>query len=73
MEAELERCHAALLASPTGVICTPEQRAALQTALGNLARAKSNRNLAVYQQEAAFYVAQDTRRQPAPTPTAPAN
>ncbi|WP_223650248.1 hypothetical protein [Hymenobacter psoromatis] len=73
MEAELDRCHAALLASPTGVICTPAQRAALQTAIMNLARTSSSRNLAAYQQEAAFYVAQDTRRQQPATPAAPAN
>ena len=71
MEAELERCHAALLASPTGVVCSPEQRAALQTALTNVAHTKASRNLAAYQQEAAFYVAQDTRRQLAPTPAEP--
>ena len=73
MEAELERCHAALLASPTGVVCSPEQRAALQTALTNVAHTKSSRNLAAYQQEAAFYAAQDARRQQAPTPAEPAN
>lgn len=73
MEAELDRCHAALLASPTGAICTPEQRAALQKALQHLARTNSSPNLAAYQQEAAFYAAEDARRQPAATPAAPVN
>ena len=73
MESELDRCHAALLASPTGVICTPAQRAALQAAIMNLARTTSSRNLAAYQQEAAFYVAQDARRQQAAPLAAPAN
>ncbi len=72
MESELDRCHTALLASPTGVICTPEQRAALQTAVMNLARANSSRNLAAYQQEATFYLAEDARRQQSATPAAPA-
>ena len=71
METELDRCHAALLGSPTGTICTPEQRTAIQTAVVNLARAQSSRNLAAYQQEATFYLAEDARRQqaaPAPAP-----
>jgi hypothetical protein len=65
METELDRCHTALLASPTGLICTPEQRTAIQTAVVNLARAQSNKNLAAYQQEATFYLAEDARRQQA--------
>jgi hypothetical protein len=69
METELDRCHAALLASPTGLICTPEQRTAIQTAVVNLARAQSSKNLAAYQQEATFYLAEDARRQQAAAPT----
>jgi len=65
METELDRCHTALLASPTGLICTPEQRTAIQTAVVNLARAQSSKNLAAYQQEATFYLAEDARRQQA--------
>jgi hypothetical protein len=72
METELDRCHAALLASPTGTICTPEQRKAIQTAVVNLARAQSNKNLAAYQQEASFYLAEDARRQQAAAAPAPA-
>lgn len=69
METELDRCHTALLASPSGTICTPEQRTAIQAAMVNLARAQSSRNLAAYQQEATFYLAEDARRQQAaPTP-----
>lgn len=71
IEAELERCHAALLASPTGAVCPPEQRTAIQQAVVNLARVQPNSNLAAYQQEATFYLAEDARRQqaaPAPTP-----
>jgi hypothetical protein len=68
METELDRCHAALLASPTGPVCTPEQRSAIQTAVVNLARAQSNKNLAAYQQEATFYLNEDARRQQAAAP-----
>ncbi|GAB3634856.1 hypothetical protein GCM10027422_04460 [Hymenobacter arcticus] len=71
METELDRCHAALLANPTGTICTPEQRTALQNAVVNLARAQSSRNLAAYQQEATFYLAEDARRQQATAPAEP--
>jgi hypothetical protein len=79
LETELERCHAAMLASPTGVISTPEQRAAMQAAIVNLAQAQSSRNLPDYQEEASFYLAEDARRQqaaisaPAPAPAAPTN
>jgi hypothetical protein len=72
METELDRCHAAMLASPTGPICTPEQRTAIQTAIMNLARAGSNKNLPNYQQEANFYLTEDTRRQQAAAPAEPA-
>lgn len=72
METELERCHAAMLASPTGAICTPEQRTAIQTAIVNLARAGSSKSLPVYQQEANFYLAEDARRQQAAAAPAPA-
>jgi len=65
METELDRCHTALVASPTGTVCTPEQRTAIQTAIINLARAQSSKNLAAYQQEATFYLAEDARRQQA--------
>ena len=72
METELDRCHTALLANSTGTICTPEQRATLQNAVANLARAQSTRNLAAYQQEATFYLAEDARRQQAAAPATPA-
>ena len=72
METELDRCHAAMLASPTGPICTPEQRTAIQTAIVNLARAGSSKSLPVYQQEANFYLAEDARRQQAAAPAEPA-
>jgi len=68
LETELDRCHAALLASPNATICTPEQQAALQTAMRNLAKVKAD-NLPAYQQEAAFYLSENTRRQ---QPAAPA-
>lgn len=66
LETELTRCHAALEASPTGTICTPEQRAALQQALVAVARTGQTQHVPVYQEEAAFYLAEDARRQPAP-------
>lgn len=72
METELDRCHAALLASSTGPICTPEQRTAIQTAIVNLVRAGSSKNLPAYQQEANFYLTEDARRQQAVAPAEPA-
>jgi len=72
LEAQLEQCHAAMLASPTAVVCTAEQRTAIQQAAISVARAKSDWSLQPYQQEMAFYLAEDARRQQAPTPSAPA-
>ena len=63
LEAQLDRCHAAMLADPAGVICTPEQRAAIQSAAVSVARAQSGWSLQPYQQELAFYQAEDVRRQ----------
>jgi hypothetical protein len=73
LEAQLARCNTAMLASPTGVICTPEQRAAIQTAIVKLAEAKSSRNVPDYQQEASFYLAEDARRQQAAGSASPTN
>ena len=72
LETELDRCHSALVATTNGLICTPEQLATLQTAMRNLAKAKSN-NIAIYQQEAAFYLAENTRRQQTPAPAPATN
>lgn len=63
LEAQLERCHAALVAAPNGALCTPEQRAALQQAMVAAARTGKAPNMPAYQQEAAFYLAEDARRQ----------
>lgn len=71
LETQLERCHAALLASPTGPVCSPEQRTAIQEAAVQVARAKPGWNLQPYQQEMAFYLAEDARRQQATVPVAP--
>ncbi|WP_157886832.1 hypothetical protein [Hymenobacter sp. PAMC 26628] len=68
LEAQLEQCHAAMLANPSGVICTPEQRAAIQSAAVSVARAQSSWNLQPYQQEMAYYQAEDARRQQAAAP-----
>lgn len=68
LETELDRCHAALLASPTGPVCPPEQRTAIQTAVVNLARTQASQNLPAYQQEATFYLNEDARRQQAAAP-----
>ena len=65
LEAQLESCHAAMLASPTGVVCPPEQRKAIQQAAVSVARAQANWDLQPYQQEMAFYLAEDARRQQA--------
>lgn len=73
LEAQLDRCHAAMLATPAGPVCTAEQRAAIQAAAISVARAKPGFDLHPYQQEMAYYMAEDARRQPAPTPAAPAN
>ncbi|OGX90462.1 hypothetical protein BEN49_06680 [Hymenobacter coccineus] len=71
LEAQLEQCHAAMLATPGGIICTPEQRTAIQSAAVSVARARSNWDLQPYQQELAYYQAEDARRQQAAA--APAN
>jgi hypothetical protein len=70
LEAELDRCHSALVSTTSGPLYTPEQQAALKTALHNATKAKAT-NIAAYQQEAAFYLAENTRRQQtlAPAPT----
>lgn len=46
-----------------GVVCTPEQRTAIQSAAVSVARAQSSWDLKPYQQEMAFYMAEDARRQ----------
>ena len=66
LEAQLERCHTALVAAPNGALCTPEQRAALQQAMVAAARTGKAPNMPAYQQEAAFYLVEDARRQPVP-------
>ncbi|MVN77005.1 hypothetical protein GO988_11775 [Hymenobacter sp. HMF4947] len=71
LETQLERCHAAMLASPTGSVCSPEQRTAIQEAAVNVARARPGWNLQPYQQEMAFYLAEDARRQQPAAPAAP--
>jgi hypothetical protein len=70
LETQLERCHTALVAGPTGALCTPEQRTALQQALVAVARTGKAPNMPAYQEEAAFYLSEDARRQ---QPAAPAN
>lgn len=70
LEAQLEQCRAAMLASTTGAVCTPAQLAAIQQAAVAVARANANWSLQPYQQEMAFYAAEDARRQPAPAPAA---
>ena len=72
LEAQLDACHAAMLASPTGAVCAPEQRAAIQQAAISVARAKPGFDLHPYQQEMAYYMAEDTRRQQAAAPATPA-
>jgi hypothetical protein len=72
LETELDRCHTALLANANGAVCTPEQVAALQTAMRNLAKVNTD-NMPAYQQEATFYLAENTRRQQAATPAPAAN
>ena len=72
LEAQLDACHAAMLASPTGPVCTPEQRTAIQGAAVRVARAKPGFDLHPYQQEMAYYMAEDTRRQQATAAPAPA-
>ena len=70
LEAELDRCRAAMLADPAGLICPPAQRTALQNAAVSVARAQPSWDLRPYQQETAFYLAEDARRQQASTPAA---
>ena len=72
LETELDRCHSVLVSSANGLLCTPEQQAALQAAMRSVAKAKSA-NMAAYQQEATFYLAENTRRQQAATPAPATN
>jgi hypothetical protein len=72
LEAQLNACHAAMLASPSGAVCSPEQRVAIQQAAVSVARAKPGFDLQPYQQEMAYYMAEDARRQQGATPAAPA-
>ncbi|MCI1187834.1 hypothetical protein MON38_10420 [Hymenobacter sp. DH14] len=65
LEAELERCHAALVTDSTGVVCPPAQRTALQQAAVRVAQANPSWSLEPYQRETAFYLAEDIRRQQA--------
>lgn len=71
LETQLDRFHTALVADSTSSLCTPEQRAAIQTAIVNLARAESRWDLQPYQKESTFYLAEDARRQQAAAGTAP--
>jgi len=71
LEDQLEQCHTAMLASPTGSVCTAGQRAAIQDAAVSVARAKPGWDLQPYQQEMAFYMAEDARRQQAASSATP--
>ena len=68
LETQLDQFHTTMLADSVGIICTPEQRTAIQNALIALGRSRSNWNLQPYHQEAAFYLAENTRRQKATGP-----
>ena len=68
-EAQLDRCHAALLADSTSIICPPAQLTALQQAAVSVARAQPSWDLQPYQRETAFYLAEDAYRQRAATPS----
>ncbi|GAA4043106.1 hypothetical protein GCM10022409_31350 [Hymenobacter glaciei] len=62
LEAELERCHTALLADSTRAVCPPAQCTALLQATVRAAQASPGWNLDAYQREAAFYIGEDSRR-----------
>ena len=72
LEAQLDRCHAAMLADPKAIICSPEQRTTIQSAAVSVARVQSGWSLQPYQQEMAFYQAEDARRQQAAAAATPA-
>ncbi|MDJ0364145.1 hypothetical protein QMK33_03200 [Hymenobacter sp. H14-R3] len=72
LEAELERCHLALVADATGPVCPPEQRVALQSCLANLMRARLHWSTDAYQREMDFYWVENARRQQAAAPAEPA-
>ncbi|GAA4052807.1 hypothetical protein GCM10022409_44660 [Hymenobacter glaciei] len=69
VEAQLDRFRNALRADSTSALCTPEQRTAFQASIVSLARAQSHWDLQAYQQESAFYLAEDARRQRATVPS----
>ena len=68
-EAQLDRCHAALLADSTSIICPPAQLTALQQAAVRVARAQPSWDLQPYQRETAFDLAEDAHRQRAAPPS----
>lgn len=72
LEAKLDQCHTAMLADATGPVCPPDQHFALQGALASLMRARLHWSTAAYEQEMAFYFAEDARRQQAAAPAEPA-
>lgn len=63
LEAQLDQCHAALLADSAGVVCPPNRQATIQATQAIITKARPAWNQKMYRTELAFYVAEDARRQ----------
>ena len=63
LEAQLEKCHLALLADSVGTVCSVNQQTTIQTIQSLVASARPNWGQKYYRQEVASYVAEDVRRQ----------
>ncbi|GAB3292726.1 hypothetical protein ACFQT0_06565 [Hymenobacter humi] len=72
LEAELEKCYKALVADSTSSVCSENQKVNIKSLQALISRAQPGWNQKPYRAEAAFYAAEDARRQrvagtPAPT------
>jgi hypothetical protein len=73
LEGQLENCHTALLADSVGIICSMDQQNKIKITQAILSDSRPTWNQKYYDQEVAFYLAEDARRQRlraklAPTP-----
>ena len=63
LETELEKCYKALLADSAGTVCYENQKVTIKAMQALISRAQPGWNQKPYRAEAAFYAAEDARRQ----------
>ena len=68
LERQLDQCRARLQADSTGHVCTAAQLSQLQATRTAILAVQPKWPVQLYDQEIAFYTAEDTRRQPAAAP-----